>query len=292
MAQKNWGGNWTEKKLQAFEKYVKAYLTIMEKNSYWETIYFDGFAGSGKRKKDCNNEIYNNLLITEEEENLYKGSAERILSIEKSFDFYYFIDKDKKALDDLEISLKQKYDDKRKVFKRGDNNEVLKKLANAMNKKPSKYASLVFLDPFGMQVNWDAIESLKGTRTDIWILVPTGVIVNRLLDKKGELKNAAKLESFLGLSKDDIIHYFYHKPNEINKQRKLFGVNDEGYKKVKEPIEKIANLYTERLSEIWNHVTKKPLVLCNTRNVPIFHFVFASNNIYAMQIAQDIIKKV
>ncbi len=45
-----WGGRWTEEKLDAFEKYVNAYLTIM--NSYkekydWKLIYFDGFAGSG-----------------------------------------------------------------------------------------------------------------------------------------------------------------------------------------------------------------------------------------------------
>ena len=80
MAQKNWGGNWTEKKLQAFEKYVKAYLTIMDKNPYWETIYFDGFAGSGQRKIESNTQIYNKLPITEEEENLYKCSAERFLS--------------------------------------------------------------------------------------------------------------------------------------------------------------------------------------------------------------------
>ena len=29
--QNNWGGMWTEEKLDAFEKYVKAYLTIMKK---------------------------------------------------------------------------------------------------------------------------------------------------------------------------------------------------------------------------------------------------------------------
>ncbi len=45
-----WGGQWTEVKLDAFEKYVDAYLTIM--NSYrdkyqWKLISFDGFARSG-----------------------------------------------------------------------------------------------------------------------------------------------------------------------------------------------------------------------------------------------------
>ena len=48
----SWGGLWTEEKLEAFEKYVNAYLTIMNvsrKKYGWKLIYFDGFAGSGSR---------------------------------------------------------------------------------------------------------------------------------------------------------------------------------------------------------------------------------------------------
>lgn len=46
---RSWGGSWTEQKLDTFESYVRAYLTIM--NAYrdkfhWKLIYFDGFAGS------------------------------------------------------------------------------------------------------------------------------------------------------------------------------------------------------------------------------------------------------
>jgi len=43
-SQPEWGGPWTEKKLDAFAKYVSAYLYIMKKNPQWDTIYFDGFA--------------------------------------------------------------------------------------------------------------------------------------------------------------------------------------------------------------------------------------------------------
>jgi three-Cys-motif partner protein len=46
----SWGGTWTGEKLDAFEKYVNAYLTIMnvKRNEFgWKLIYFDGFAGSG-----------------------------------------------------------------------------------------------------------------------------------------------------------------------------------------------------------------------------------------------------
>jgi len=58
----DWGGEWTATKLQAFEDYVNAYLTIInaQKDKYngWPTtIYFDGFAGSGKR----------NILSTDDE---------------------------------------------------------------------------------------------------------------------------------------------------------------------------------------------------------------------------------
>jgi hypothetical protein len=37
--QAEWGGNWTEKKLDAFAKYVVAYLKILKKNPYCQTNY-------------------------------------------------------------------------------------------------------------------------------------------------------------------------------------------------------------------------------------------------------------
>jgi len=49
--EESWGGVWTEKKLSAFSQYIWSYLTIMSKYHFWKTIYFDGFAGSGTRKK-------------------------------------------------------------------------------------------------------------------------------------------------------------------------------------------------------------------------------------------------
>ena len=72
------------------------------------------------------------------------------------------------------------------------------KLAEALNTK--KYAALIFIDPFGMQINWKSIASLKGTRSDIWILIPSGVAVNRLLSKTGKVKNKVKLQGIQGIN--------------------------------------------------------------------------------------------
>lgn len=291
-----WGGRWTEEKLVAFEKYVNAYLTIM--NSFrvkknWKLIYFDGFAGSGSRneaKKEGNSdllqEMFRDYCLDEEELETYKGAAERVLSIpQRGFDFYYFVDKDKESSLKLHELLAPFENDKTLVYRNSDANKQIEMLAKAMLNDNS-LAALVLLDPFGMQVDWKSIELLKGTRTDLWILIPTGVIVNRLLDRKCELTHAEKLTSFFGKDEEFLRDYFYKK----KKVDTLFG-ETEIVEKVKKPIEKIAELYIEQLKTIFDYVTEKPLVLYNTRNTPIFHFACASDNQTAIKIASQIIKK-
>lgn len=285
-APNSWGGPWTDKKLDAFAKYVRSYLKIMKNFPYWKTIYFDGFAGSGTREKKEHSNFMEQLQITDEEENVYQGAAERVLNIEHySFDYYYFIDKNKESIDQLGLKLKEQFPNKCIENRNGDANFELKKLAKALRTK--KYAALVFLDPFGMQIDWSSIAELKDTRSDVWILVPTGVIVNRLLDRAGSLKNSSKLESFFGLSAEEIKKHFYSE----NVVENLFGEEEEIITKVSQPIKKIAQLYAQRLKTIWSEVTMEPLVLKNSKGSPIFHFVFASNNKNAARIAKDIIEK-
>ncbi|MBP5364573.1 MAG: three-Cys-motif partner protein TcmP [Bacteroidales bacterium] len=293
-----WGGPWTERKLIAFEKYVNAYLTIMnayrDKNE-WKLIYFDGFAGSGSRNENEDVEIlydedtlkiFNELEIKEEELTPYKGAAERVLNTTlNGFDYYYFIDKDETSSNQLKEKLSRIQTDKELVFRHSDANEQLELLADAMHKN-TKLKSLVLLDPFGMQVNWNSISKLEGTGTDLWILIPTGVIVNRLLDRKCKLTHIEKLTSFFGKDETFLKNYFYNTRYENT----LFG-ETEIVEKVKNPIEKIANLYIQQMQTIFKYVTEMPLVLYNTRNIPIFHFAFASNNQSAVKIAHQIINK-
>ena len=288
----SWGGQWTEDKLDAFEKYVKAYLTIM--NSYrdkynWKLIYFDGFAGSGSRIQPTDNNKADNRLFAEyniSEEDTYKGAAERVLNIaQRGFDSYYFIDKDKDSSNKLKQKLSKYEDSKDLNFINSDANEELYKLADRMHNNKS-ISSLVLLDPFGMQVDWASIENLKGTRTDLWILIPTGVIINRLLDRTGELTHIARLKTFFGKDEDFLKDYFYRKKQE----QTLFGeINI--IEKIEHPIKRIAELYIQRLEEIFKKVTPEPLVLYNSRNTPIFHFACASNNETAIKIANQIIGK-
>lgn len=286
-----WGGNWTKQKLDAFISYVKAYLTIMKKNPYWKTIYFDGFAGSGDllRRKNQEQTILNISFDQEalEDIDLYKGSVKRILQLKDyTFDFYYFIDSNFENVNRIN-SIKNEIDHidhKRIIVRKTDCNSQFSNLAKALKSK--QYAALLFVDPFGMQVNWKSIESLRNTRSDIWILIPSGVSVNRLLPKSGKVKSKNKLEKFFGLPFDELYKLFY----SDKKIDTLFG-KVRSIEKLENPIERVAEIYQKQLQTVWKHVTSEPLVLRNSKNVSIFHFLFASNNQNAMKIASQIIKK-
>lgn len=278
-------------KLDAFVAYVKAYLTIMKNFRYWKTIYFDGFAGSGERLKEKNKQQTGfDFFLAEnslEDIDLYKGSVKRILDLkELTFDYYYFIDTKSRNIEKIN-SLKDTIthiDPERIIVRKGDCNQQIPKLAEALRTR--KYVALIFIDPFGMQIEWESINSLKETRCDIWILIPSGVAVNRLLPKTGKVRNKEKLEKFFGLAYDDLHNFFYADKTTTT----LFG-KDIKIEKLANPIDKVAELYKNQLETIWKYVTQEPLILKNSKNVPIFHLHFASNNNVALKIASQIIEK-
>jgi three-Cys-motif partner protein len=292
MGKFNWGGSWTEEKLDAFTKYVNAYLTIMNKHRDkfgWKLVYFDAFAGSGKRNISSK-EIRKMPLfdITSEEESVYQGAAERVIRIEqRGFDHYYFIENDETQKKELETLLNPIKIEKNLnlQFRTGDANQYLNKLSEAM-RKDKNLCSLTLLDPFGMQVNWDSVRQLGDTRTDLWILIPSGVIINRLLDGNGRLQHISKLVAFFGLPEQEIKDFFYKQ----NTSKGLFDMENE-MQKTSSPIQKITELYIQQLKTIFKEVTTKPLEMRNSRNVPIYHFAFASNNPTAKKIASEIIGK-
>jgi hypothetical protein len=291
-----WGGSWTEEKLEAFEKYVNAYLTIMNKyrdQFGWKLLYFDGFAGSGTRTtnqgadSELMMELFREQEISLEQISVYQSAAERVVNIkQRGFDYYYFVDLDKSANDELKEKL-HPYSNQGKnlTFRNTDANSITKRMGEHLIGN-EKIKGLVLLDPFGMNLDWETIAALKGASVDLWILVPSGVIINRLLERDGSLKHIEKLKQYFGLTKSEIESRFYTKKTD----KTLFG-EIEKMEKVKEPIKRIAELYVERLKTLFPYVTENPLVMTNTKGVPIFHFVFASNNKNAMKIAQQIISK-
>lgn len=278
----NFGGDWTENKIEILVEYAKAYLTIMNTNAIkynWKLLYFDGFAGSGIIEKG--NE-HNLKIIT--------GAATRILEIEhpRSFDLYYFVEKELDNVKELKSRIDSFFSKKKIHIVNTDCNEKIVSLSSFLSSSSGRsYKTLAYIDPCGMQLNWSSLEALERLSVDIWVLIPTGMGVNRLLKNDGNISDAwiNKLEIFLGMDKAEIIKHFYKE----QKIATLFG-EEKITTKEEKAIEKSALPYQSRLRNLFKFVSK-PYILKNTSNSVMFHFLMASNNKTAVNIANEIVDK-
>jgi three-Cys-motif partner protein len=251
----------------------------MQKHPYFNLLYFDGFAGSGIIVNDKSVDIQITI-----------GAARRVVEINKprSFDTYYFVEKVAKNAQMLKNLTKDVYPFKSIHIINQDCNDKLKDMSKYLKSQQGKKTKvLAYIDPCGMQLEWSALESIKSLDVDMWVLVPTGLGVNRLLNKNGQISLGwlKRLSKFLGMSAAEIKGYFYLRENIAT----LFG--DEIFDtKIKNAIEKSAILYRNRLSEVFKYVTL-PFILRNTKGTIMYHLFMGSNNKTAAKIANDIIKK-
>ena len=278
----NFGGNWTDAKIEILIDYAKAYLIIMNKfaiRNNWKLLYFDGFAGSGYITKGKN-----------ENKRVILGAAKRILQLDspRSFDRYYFVEKGFNKSEELLKNITQEFSHKLVNVVNTDCNEKITSMGKFLKSDKGKnYKVLAYIDPCGMQLKWQSLKELGDLNVDAWILVPTGLGVNRLLKNNGDISDSwiEKLEIFLGMEKEKILAYFYSQTVEYT----LFGDEIITTKESK-TIQKSAELYESRLKELFKHVTK-PYILKNSTNSVMFHFYMVTNNDSAVKIANEIITK-
>ena len=274
-----WGGDWTKKKIEILVEYALAYLSIMKERAYWKLLYFDGFAGSG-------------FIIKENETDLdiTLGAARRIVEIDKPrpFDHYYFVEKNKISADNLSKLTKDVFPNKDITIKVEDCNVKLKQLAKYLHTTSGKKTKvLAYIDPYGMQLEWASIRDLAKAGIDMWVLAPTGMGVNRLLKKNGDISDIwlERLKMFLGLSEEEIRNYFYKEKTDYT----LFG-EEKHLSKEENAIEKAGQLYKTRLKIVFNFVSDA-FILKSTKGNILYHMFLASNNATAVKIANDIVRK-
>ena len=114
-------------------------------------------------------------------EALRKGSAQAALETIPSFPDYIFIEHNEEHAENLS-DLRRRFPNIARRIKiiPEDANVYLLKWRRETDW--NKMRAVVFLDPYGMQVEWATIEAMAGTKSiDLWVLFPLGVGVNRFL---------------------------------------------------------------------------------------------------------------
>ncbi|MFN8542887.1 MAG: three-Cys-motif partner protein TcmP [Candidatus Binatia bacterium] len=289
------GGDWTERKLDIVASYLRAYTTAL-RNTTFEKLYVDAFAGTGyrgARREDEGAPTTSALLLPDlahaEPQALLEGSARRALATDPRFDRYVFIERGANRCAQLEklrtdfpafagsIEIRQ-----------GEANAEIQSLC-AGDWRTRR--AVLFLDPYGMQVEWATIEAIARTQAiDLWILFPLGIGVNRLLTKSGDIPGPWRRRLDLLLGTGDWYDEFY----AIETSPTLFGGEEE--RVVKASTATIGKYFLRRLESVFAGIAPAPAVLRNSRKVPLYLLCFAVGNArgrdIALRIANHLLKEV
>ena len=151
--------------------------------------------------------------------------------------------------------------------------------------------AVLFLDPYGMQVEWSTIEGAGRTkRIDMLFLFPLGMGVMRLLRRDPSQippENAKCLTRLFGTA--DWQKEFYVDDPQFTMLDE--AGTDLGQVKAASP-QKVAEFWLKRLGEVFEHVSPKGRILYNSRNSPLYLLCFAAGNPKGVEIMNHIFKKI
>ena len=295
MAEHKFGGDWTEIKLAKLEKYLRAYRTIFSGNKnarHLKTWYVDAFAGTGSRTTGAtftavNEDLFADDVYADAEIKGYRdGSARIALGLPDPFDNYLFIDKLKSRVTELNKAIGIDHPSllSRCEFEQGDANQVL--TTWCQKRDWTKERAVVFLDPYGMQVDWSTVQTLAATKgVDLWYLFPLGIGVARLLKRDGNLEESwvKRLDAVFGTT--EWRERFY----ETTVSDGLFGPLETVERDA--PAEKIQAFIHERLRSCFSGVAEG-LVLRNSKSSPLYSLCFGASNERGAKTAIKIAKQI
>ena len=293
----SYGGNWTGKKLTALQDYLQRYLDVFKNQRHWVTLYYiDAFAGPGLWQRAEGENRSPNLVDDPDSNDLdskqYKSGSPMIALAmpEPGFGRFIFVEESKKYLATLKKQVEKEHPEKISgvEFVQGDANVAVRCLCD---KWDARSRAVVFLDPFGMQVEWRTIEAIAQTQAmDLWVMFPLGIAVNRLLTKDGgEIRPTweEKLDALFGTG--DWREHFYRR---VPTTDDLWGDKNEEFLAKIASFEKIADYFIGRLGGIFAGVAENPLILRNSKGNPMFALCFAAGNPEGAKIGVRIAKHI
>lgn len=283
----SFGGQWTTEKLRVLGEYLHSYTKALKKQPF-KKWYIDAFAGTGERQPSrsrAQKQMADELPFDEADdaavEELLEGSARVALKTEPHFDRFVFIEKQAARCVSLE-ALKADFPHlaPRIQVERSEANAALQSL-HAWDNRGNR--AVLFLDPYGMEVEWKTIEAIAATRAiDLWVLIPLGIGPVRLLTKSGQIPEAwaARLDRFLGTK--DWRRDLY----QVRVERNLFGEDETSVKR--EKIDGIGRYINDRLKSLFAGVAEPAGLLRNSTNTPLYLLAFAAANESGAKVALPI----
>jgi three-Cys-motif partner protein len=260
----DWGGYWTEVKLEILRKYLGAFNRASQRAG--ATVYLDLFAGSA-------------MHVRPDTEASYAGSTTLALATSPPFTrlLFWELGGPAKALRrDLSSAFPG---DRRYTVLAGDCNEYLQQ-GLSLIRNLRRVPTFAFIDPKGLDVSWETLQQLsqwrqdpKGRKVELWILLPEPALA-RVLGLQGVRgrSSAALLTNLYGC--DDWV--------AIHQRRQAGTLNPERTRA------EFVNLFRWRLENILGYGKTHALQLGNVNDQPVYTMIFATDAAVGDSIMRDV----
>jgi three-Cys-motif partner protein len=277
------GGPHTDDKVARLGAYLQAF-TIALKRQGFELIYIDAFAGSGERT-----EVRPVLPLldgdnAEPQVVTVPGSARLAIEITPPFDRLVLIENDTERHAALK-QLRATNPTRQIECHNRDANAVVQNLCRTTHWRGTKgIRGVIFLDPFGMEVEWATIAAIADTRAlDLWCFFPLMGLYRQAAHDvvKINAKKRALLNRVLGTDQWERTWYGTpHGPMDLFDQPqtaiRMAGVNA------------IERYVKARLESVFKGAVLDPYRIYNKQGAPLASLFFAVSNPRAVQVATEI----
>ena len=264
MTRHEFGGGWTQQKLDILRDYVYFFTTAL-KNRNFTLHYADAFAGTGAQDVKTS-DSQGNLL----ESHHFEGSARVALSSKYSFDKYHFNDLSQDHCSALQ-EIAEKTPSLDISISNLDANEFVKRFCASLT---SNDRAVLFIDPYSTELDWGTLSYVADSnRIDLWLLFPLSALL-RMTPRDGLKPEWVSTVTKL-LGTDEWISALY-KDKEEPLIEDLFGdaAPSEGIERLN--VQGVSDFVRERLAGQFSFVAE-PVTLYGNRG-PLFLFFFAVSN--------------
>lgn len=164
------GGQHTELKLSVVESYLIAYTKAL-RHQFDHLWYIDAFAGTGTRiVRTVSDRDSLFEPSAREKVEVRRGSAMIALDVQPHFDRLVFMEQNPAYCNALR-ALSDLYPGRDITVVEGDANEAIQSEIKWKGWRSTR--AVLFLDPYGMEVEWATLEAIASTKAiDVWFLFP------------------------------------------------------------------------------------------------------------------------
>lgn len=284
------GGTHTDVKVRTVQSYASIFADALRDQAF-RRIYIDAFAGDGTYALDHGDAGLFEGLVRDGVE-VKPGSAEFAVAVDPPFDAIYFLEMERRSVDALK-AIADRHPGRTIEVRPGDANAELRKLCSEIQwRGRCGSRAVLFLDPFGMSVEWSTMETIAATKAiDVWYLFPTGAVSRQL--PHDHLAVDASKEAALNriLGGTWWREAFYH---PIEPEPSLFSFVEPSEKRRRDAgFDTIEQAFIERLKRLFAYVAPKPRQL-TSNGVRAFSLMFAMANPdrAAQALAQKVLRSI